>query len=125
MIRQGYLVKVVDKSADEGEVITWHIGPRGKVEVDNEAIANIVRAVYGGSSDELEKKMQTSLGVKDYKAELEGGDAEMEDAPEGNANGANTSNGQQNGEDAQEEDEQEEALAEEQPARRRSTRRRQ
>ena len=130
MIKQGYLVKVVDKSAEEGEVITWHIGPRGKVEVDNEAVASIVRAVYGGSSDELEKKLQTSLGVKDRKAELENGDTEMADVganQDGNEHDAGPSSREQRqNTESRREREDDEDDEEERPAhRRRSGRRRQ
>jgi hypothetical protein len=40
---------------------TWHVGPRGKVEVGKEAIAAFVRTIYGGSNEELESKLQVSL----------------------------------------------------------------
>lgn len=69
MVKQGYLVKAVEaKVAGDEESTTWHVGPRGKIEVDNEAIAAMARKVYGGSTDELEKQLQVSLKVKDYKA---------------------------------------------------------
>ncbi|KAM7205619.1 MAGE family domain containing protein [Rhypophila sp. PSN 637] len=68
MIKQGYLVKVVEsKSQGDEEGIIWHVGPRGKVEVNNEAIASVVRTVYGGTNDMLETKLQTSLKIKDRK----------------------------------------------------------
>jgi hypothetical protein len=68
LIRQGYLVKSVEnKVLGEDETITWHVGPRGKKEVGNEAVAAFVREVYGGSSDDLEKKLQASLRVRERK----------------------------------------------------------
>ncbi|KAK3396073.1 MAGE family-domain-containing protein [Sordaria brevicollis] len=70
MIKQGYLVKVADnKNAGDDDAITWHVGPRGKMEVDNEAIAAVVREIYGGSrqNKDLERKLQASLKVKERK----------------------------------------------------------
>ncbi|KAM7208937.1 Non-structural maintenance of chromosome element 3 [Naviculisporaceae sp. PSN 640] len=68
MIKQGYLVKVAEpRTQGDEEAVTWHVGPRGKVEVNNESIASLVRTVYGGSNDVLESKLQTSLKVKDRK----------------------------------------------------------
>ncbi|KAK7740689.1 hypothetical protein SLS53_005157 [Cytospora paraplurivora] len=69
--RQGYLVKNIDKDArqhgDEQEATTWLVGPRGKVEVSDEAIAGLVRAVWGEESDELESRLQNSLHVQERK----------------------------------------------------------
>ena len=42
---------------------TWHVGPRGQVEVGKEAIAAFARTVYGGSNEELESKLQVSLKI--------------------------------------------------------------
>ncbi|KAL2180783.1 MAGE family-domain-containing protein [Thermothelomyces heterothallicus CBS 202.75] len=68
MVKQGYLVRVTEsRSAGDDDATTWHVGPRGKVEVDKEAIAAFVRTVYGGSSDELEAKLQASLKIRDRK----------------------------------------------------------
>ncbi|KAL2161205.1 hypothetical protein VTH06DRAFT_8425 [Thermothelomyces fergusii] len=65
MVKQGYLVRVSDsRAAGDDDATTWHVGPRGKVEVDKEAIAAFVRTVYGGSSDELEAKLQASLKIR-------------------------------------------------------------
>ncbi|KAK1758454.1 Non-structural maintenance of chromosome element 3 [Echria macrotheca] len=74
MIKQGYIVKKTDSGpqGDEEEGTTWHVGPRGKMEVDAESIAGFVRTVYGGSNDELEKKLSTSLGVRERKPAPQG-----------------------------------------------------
>ncbi|KAK0733697.1 MAGE family-domain-containing protein [Lasiosphaeria miniovina] len=71
MIRQGYLVRVTEaRTQDDEDSTTWHVGPRGKKEVDGESVASLVRTIYGGSTDELEKKLQASLKVKDRKTNV-------------------------------------------------------
>lgn len=65
--RQGYIVKMSDRDArqnGEDESTTWYVGPRGKKEVPPDAIAGVVRAVYGEESDELEAKLRASLRIK-------------------------------------------------------------
>lgn len=82
MIKQGYLVKVTEsRTAGDDDSTTWHVGPRGKVEVGNEAIAALVRTVYGGSDDELENKLQVSLKIKEKKTEAPELEAVDEEAP--------------------------------------------
>lgn len=66
--RQGYIVKMSDKDArqnGEDDNTTWYVGPRGKKEIPPEAIAGVVRAVYGEESDELEAKLRASLRIKE------------------------------------------------------------
>lgn len=68
MVKQGYLVKVAEgNSYGDEDSTTWHVGPRGQVEVDHESIARFVRAVYGGSTEEIEEKLQISLKVRERK----------------------------------------------------------
>ncbi|KAK0628171.1 MAGE family-domain-containing protein [Bombardia bombarda] len=94
MIRQGYLVKVVGtKNQGDEDSITWHIGPRGKMEVTNESIAGVIRTVYGGSSDELEKKLQVSLKVKDRKPANAAAQVEEEEEEEQEQEQASPSRG--------------------------------
>lgn len=85
MIKQGYLVKVTESrtaGAGDEESTIWHVGPRGKVEVDKDVLAAFVRTIYGGSSDELEKKMQVSLKIKERKPGVpDTVDEEPEEAP--------------------------------------------
>lgn len=84
--RQGYLVKTVDKDArqhgDEEQATAWLVGPRGKVEVTDEAIAGLVREVWDTKSHddalELEKKLQASLNIRDRKP-AHGGDQANDD----------------------------------------------
>jgi len=64
LFKQGYLLKTMEKRQDgEEDTVIWSVGSRGKVEVDANAVANLVREVYGGSTLELESKIQNSLGV--------------------------------------------------------------
>lgn len=77
--RQGYLVKSVDRQAQQhGEAeqaTTWYIGPRGKVEVSDETTAGLVREVWGpdGRMEELEAKLQASLNIREREAPGEDG----------------------------------------------------
>lgn len=87
MIKQGYLVKVIEsRTHGDEEAVTWHVGPRGKVEVNNESIATLVRTVYGGSNDVLETKLQTSLKVKDRKIAKPANIEEANEEEESNGN---------------------------------------
>ncbi|KAF2274942.1 MAGE-domain-containing protein [Westerdykella ornata] len=61
MVKEGYIVRVKDTSGDE--VVDYYVGPRGKVEVGEDAVANMVRTVYSGSSiEDLEQRISRSLG---------------------------------------------------------------
>ncbi|ATY62355.1 Non-structural maintenance of chromosome element 3 [Cordyceps militaris] len=67
MERQGYVVRNVNRPpvGQEGdEIVTWHVGPRGREEIGLDGVMGFVREVYGGSSDDLEKKLRSSLGIK-------------------------------------------------------------
>ncbi|ROW10281.1 hypothetical protein VMCG_01661 [Cytospora schulzeri] len=92
--RQGYLVKNIDKDAkqhgDEQEATTWFVGPRGKVEVSDEAIAGLVRAVWGEQSAELESRLQNSLNIqeRDLPAQNGADGADGDDSRVDDANGA-------------------------------------
>jgi hypothetical protein len=84
LVRQGYIEKVVEKSdAAEDDIITWCVGPRGKVEVPPKSIAAFVQEVWGDPPADLNKKIAKSLGMKeeDLEAEKEevGEDAEGEE----------------------------------------------
>jgi hypothetical protein len=62
MTKEGYIVKVKDPSGDD--VSDYYVGPRGKVEVGEDAIANLVRTVYSGSGvEDLEQRLSRSLGI--------------------------------------------------------------
>lgn len=75
MERQGYVVRKVDRPSigHEGEsTVTWHIGPRGREEVGLDGVMGFVREVYGESSDDLEKKLRSSLGIKQIREDADG-----------------------------------------------------
>ncbi|KAK5632381.1 hypothetical protein RRF57_008095 [Xylaria bambusicola] len=64
LIRQGYLDKIVERVEGEEDAITWCVGPRGKVEVSPQSIAQIVSEVWRDPPDDFEKKLEKSLGVR-------------------------------------------------------------
>lgn len=68
MIKQGYVLKSVDKSADE-ETIDWRVGPRGKAEIGNKGIQGFVKEIYGDNAPEdLDTRLERSLGMEIKKA---------------------------------------------------------
>jgi melanoma-associated antigen len=85
LIKQGYIVKTVEKRSEgDEESVTWTIGPRGKVEVGPEALAGFIREVYGESSSEIETKLQASLRIRgDAEENGEDGDIDMTATAEG------------------------------------------
>jgi hypothetical protein len=67
MRKEGYINRVVDPTPDE-ETITWHVGPRGKVEISSECVRGFVHEVYGDRAPEdLDKRLQRSLGLGSKK----------------------------------------------------------
>lgn len=65
MEREGYIVRVRERDGGGEETIDYIVGPRGKAEVGERAVAGVVRRVYGKKdieADELEKKLVRSLG---------------------------------------------------------------
>lgn len=64
LIRQGYLDKVVERVEGDEDMVTWCIGPRGKVEVSPQGIANVVTEVWGDPPDDFDVKLHKSLGVR-------------------------------------------------------------
>jgi melanoma-associated antigen len=84
MIRHGYIWKSTERTPDE-ETVNWRVGPRGKVEIGNKGIQGLVRQVYGDSApDDLEKRIQRSLGMEIRKIprDDENGEEEEADAEE-------------------------------------------
>ena len=67
LCKEGYLVKVKDSSAGE-EIVEYMVGPRGKVEVDVDAITGMARTVYGeGAMDDLDDRVRRSMGLDENK----------------------------------------------------------
>ncbi|EFX03290.1 mage protein [Grosmannia clavigera kw1407] len=92
LVRHGYLVRVVEASAvdgrgsgggrsggpgmSDGAKVTWHVGPRGRLEIGPAEVAAVVRHMYGpAAGDDLERRLKTSLHVtnKDPAAPTDGG----------------------------------------------------
>lgn len=85
MIKQGYLIKVVEGNGDE-QTRDWMVGPRGKVEVGNKGIRELVMAVYGeGAPEDLVKRVKSSLAIQDgvdADSEAREGDEEEQQQPQ-------------------------------------------
>jgi hypothetical protein len=62
MVREGYIVKIKDVGSGD-DMIEYMVGPRGKVEVGAEGVGSLVRTVYGDSVDDLDKRLERSLGL--------------------------------------------------------------
>ncbi|KAF2476829.1 MAGE-domain-containing protein [Lindgomyces ingoldianus] len=62
MIKEGYIVRIKDSSGGE-DVVDYMVGPRGKVEVGEEGVANLVRTVSGSAIPDLEQRLHRSLGI--------------------------------------------------------------
>lgn len=76
MAKDGYIVKIKDTQGGD-EVVDYIVGPRGKIEVGKEGVANFVRTVYGDDVEDLDGRLKRSLGLGD---EAVGNDAEGEPA---------------------------------------------
>lgn len=70
MEKDGYVVKIRDNSSGE-ETIDWVMGSRGKVEVGDVGVMNVVKTVYGDVEDEaeLQRKLERSLGVGERRSQ--------------------------------------------------------
>jgi melanoma-associated antigen len=66
MVKDGYIVKVKDNSGGD-ERVDYVVGPRGKLEVTERAVENIVKTVYtvGPEVDDLQRRLDRSLGLAD------------------------------------------------------------
>jgi hypothetical protein len=89
LIKEAYIVKIKDNSGGE-EKIEYMVGPRGKVEVDKHAVANVLRTVFGENEEDLEKRIEKSLNLGDVKASVP---AQINE--NANANGAAEGSGTQ------------------------------
>nr|POE88221.1 hypothetical protein CFP56_11450 [Quercus suber] len=66
--RDGYIMKTKENTGTGEEDVYWTVGPRGKMEVGDEGVKSLVRAVYGEQEDEeetrdLERRLERTLGV--------------------------------------------------------------
>jgi melanoma-associated antigen len=73
LIKEGYIVKIRDSSSGE-ELVDYMVGPRGKVEVGEDGVAEFVKRVYGQKADEdLGKRLERSLGLGQRRPAVEQG----------------------------------------------------
>ncbi|KAK5122243.1 hypothetical protein LTR85_004153 [Meristemomyces frigidus] len=105
MEKDGYIVKIKESTGTGEEDIYWAVGPRGKVEVGEDGVRGLTRAVYGeldeGGEEELERRIARSLGMGEKVAP-------RRDAGQENAAGQRKKRGRKKKDARQEEEEQEE-----------------
>jgi DNA-binding PadR family transcriptional regulator len=91
MVKDGYIVKIKDTTGGE-ETVDYIVGPRGKVEVGRDSIADFIRIMYGTSEaeDELDKKISRTLDL----AEAHNASAPVGDAASGPSQAAGRKRGQ-------------------------------
>ena len=79
MEKDGYVVKVREREAGGEETVEWVVGPRGKIEVGARGAAALVKNVYGkrdAELDELEDRLEKSLGAGTFKRRRKGAQVE-------------------------------------------------
>jgi hypothetical protein len=73
MERDGYVVRIKETGPSGEEDISWILGSRAKVEIGDEGVSGLTKAVYnqpeGAEEEELEKRIARSLGVGDRPAD--------------------------------------------------------
>jgi melanoma-associated antigen len=83
LIKEGYIVKIRDSSSGE-ELVDYMVGPRGKVEVGEDGVAEFVKKVYGQKADEdLDKRLERSLGLGQRRPPTEQGTMTTNGASDG------------------------------------------
>ncbi|KAK4554805.1 hypothetical protein LTR86_007953 [Recurvomyces mirabilis] len=67
--KEGYITKIKEVVGAGDEDVFWVVGPRGRVEVGDDGVKGLARAVYGQMDEEgeedLERRMGRSLGLND------------------------------------------------------------
>ncbi|KAL9003382.1 MAG: hypothetical protein Q9188_003731 [Gyalolechia gomerana] len=95
MEKEGYIVRVRERDGGGEETVDFMVGPRGKAEVGERAVAGAVRKVWGKMGterEELERRLVRSLGEgveikRRRNDEGEDGDGEEEGEGETQENG--------------------------------------
>ncbi|USP78664.1 Non-structural maintenance of chromosome element 3 [Curvularia clavata] len=72
MTKDGYIVRVKETSGAGDETVDYIVGPRGKVEVGRDGVAQFIRAMHGQveDEDELERRIQRTLNVADAHSNI-------------------------------------------------------
>ena len=76
MEKEGYIVKIRDRDQGGDETIDYMVGPRGRVEIGEAGVAGLVRGVWGKRDvelEELENRMDRSLGQGTFKRKTKRG----------------------------------------------------
>ncbi|KAI9703671.1 MAG: hypothetical protein M1836_007441 [Candelina mexicana] len=66
LMKEGYIVRLKDSSGGD-EMVEYMVGPRGKVEVGDDGVGGLVRTVYGDGGEDLEGRIERSLGLGEGK----------------------------------------------------------
>ncbi|KAI0153501.1 MAGE family-domain-containing protein [Pestalotiopsis sp. NC0098] len=83
LTRQGYLEKVIEKVEGDEDIVTWHVGTRGRVEVPSESIAAFVKEIWKTDiPGDLNKRINKSLGLQGSAALPEDEEEEGEEDAE-------------------------------------------
>lgn len=101
MEKDGYIVRIKETGPGGEEDISWIVGPRGKVEVGDNGVRGLTKAVYGDPEDpeDLERRIARSLGVGERPFERQKQQAEA-----GKKKRGRPSRDEQNGEDEDEDE---------------------
>ena len=97
MERQGYIVKIKDREPGGEEIIDWVVGPRGKIEIGEKGVAAMVKNVYGKRDvelDDLENKLEKSLGVGTFRRKTKPRDNEPSGEEDEDGEGEGNEEGQ-------------------------------
>lgn len=93
MKRDGYINRVTEQTVED-ESITWHVGPRGKVEIGKMSVRGFVHEVYGKRAPkDLDKRVQRSLGMDIKKSTSRNEDAAAAAASQNRNPGPSTQTG--------------------------------
>lgn len=72
LLKDGYLVRSKESTGTGEDDVQWLVGPRGKVEVGEDGVRGLAKAVWGDLGDredeELDRKIVRSLGVGERMA---------------------------------------------------------
>ncbi|KAK4507581.1 hypothetical protein PRZ48_001316 [Zasmidium cellare] len=68
--KDGYIVRIKESTGTGEDDVYWMVGPRGKIEIGDDGIRGLTKAVYGEQEDEaaeteLERKLDRSLGISE------------------------------------------------------------
>ncbi|KAF2160449.1 hypothetical protein M409DRAFT_70417 [Zasmidium cellare ATCC 36951] len=106
--KDGYIVRIKESTGTGEDDVYWTVGPRGKVEIGDNGVRGLTKAVYGEqesetAEDELERKIDRSLGISERLEQIN-----REQAAEKPKKGGRKKQNQQQEEEEEDEGEDEE-----------------